>query len=657
MWNRYARYTWTKDLSTTDIDFYDVSLEFNDRGDILSTVDHVMQTAGTTTGEFDHLYGLDSLGRLLEMDRGHISGGSISTPKEKRDWSLTATGNWASRSYDYDGSGSPDFAEDNTPVATYFNTANEWILRNVTGGTPVALAYDANGNMIDDGEHYTYTYDAWSRLVAVHTTGGSPALVAEYRYNGLGQRISESDGTDTEYLIYDDSWQLISRHDGTAYTEEILHHHAGLDGLGGSSAMDSVILRRTFLSSGSPQTEDKRWYILQNWRNDPVVTLTDAGVQVERVHFSPYGEAFGIPSGDLDFNGEATLAEEILLSNWDLIPLAYQAYADINLDGVIDAADAAAASGATMGRGVLSHVGSRIGYAGYVRDAYIPTVSHVRHRVYKSDLGRWLQRDPAGYVDGPSLYEYAMGAPVRHRDPMGLAVDWDGPSGPGGGGSPEAKGCDWDDWRSPEYQIPNKRVPPSKIPMPPNYPYPWDPSIKREHLWINPYITPDRLCRIKVDEMSYLSERMGLYSHDCINESRQAAYSCCKNPVDIACKTVYFQALENCRARESEKSRPGRILTPFQRYVHPIYQERVVIDPDSGMPRDCFSACMAARDQFLDMCALYETPKLIDKTCTATVGVGFVNCTGCCQGVHGVQIRDIAPCLAGFVHDMIPYLR
>lgn len=99
--------------------------------------------------------------------------------------------------------------------------------------------------------------------------------------------------SDTEYLIYDDSWQLIARFDGASskYTEEILYHHAGLDGLGGSSPMDSVILRRTYLTTGSPQTEDKRWYILQNWRNDPVVTLTDAGVQVERVRFSPYGEA------------------------------------------------------------------------------------------------------------------------------------------------------------------------------------------------------------------------------------------------------------------------------------------------------------------------------------------------------------------------------
>ncbi|MCW5756521.1 MAG: RHS repeat-associated core domain-containing protein [Phycisphaeraceae bacterium] len=92
---------------------------------------------------------------------------------------------------------------------------------------------------------------------------------------------------------------------------------------------------------------------------------------------------------------------------------------------MIDAADAAAASGATMGGGVLSHVSSKIGYAGYTRDAYVPTVSHVRHRVYKSDLGRWIQRDPAGYVDGPSLYEYAMSAPQSHTDPSGLLTSID----------------------------------------------------------------------------------------------------------------------------------------------------------------------------------------------------------------------------------------
>jgi len=177
-----------------------------------------------------------------------------------------------------------------------------WEVRDVDGDgmDDYDLDYDDNGNLTDDAEIYTYKYDPWNRIVSISTTSGSPTLVAEYRYNGLGQRISGGDGTDEEFLIYDDSWQLISRYDDTSskYTEEILYHHAGLNGLGGSSSMDSVILRRTYLTTSTPQTEDDRWYVLPHWRNDPVVTVTDAGVQVERVRFSLYGEAFGVPAGD-----------------------------------------------------------------------------------------------------------------------------------------------------------------------------------------------------------------------------------------------------------------------------------------------------------------------------------------------------------------------
>ena len=46
-WNRPTAWTWTKDL-TTDIDFYDVDIVYNKRGDILRTIDNVMaDTSGT----------------------------------------------------------------------------------------------------------------------------------------------------------------------------------------------------------------------------------------------------------------------------------------------------------------------------------------------------------------------------------------------------------------------------------------------------------------------------------------------------------------------------------------------------------------------------------------------------------------------------------
>lgn len=104
------------------------------------------------------------------------------------------------------------------------------------GTDELALTYAASGNLTDDNKDYIYEYDAWNRLISISTTGGSPTLVAEYRYNGLGQRIAESDGTDTEYLIYDDRWRLISRHDSlSVYLEKTRYHHAGLDGYGGAS--------------------------------------------------------------------------------------------------------------------------------------------------------------------------------------------------------------------------------------------------------------------------------------------------------------------------------------------------------------------------------------------------------------------------------------
>src|SRR5690606_13918568 len=67
---------------------------------------------------------------------------------------------------------------------------------------------------------------------------------------------------------------------------------------------------------------------------------------------------------------------------------------------------------------------SRKGYAGY---EYDPTFEgagrhlyHVRHRIYVADVGRWTRRDPIGYVEGMSLYEYVHGFALRATDPLGL---------------------------------------------------------------------------------------------------------------------------------------------------------------------------------------------------------------------------------------------
>jgi len=48
-----------------------------------------------------------------------------------------------------------------------------------------------------------------------------------------------------------------------------------------------------------------------------------------------------------------------------------------------------------------------------------------RHRDYSPTLGRWMQQDPIGYIDGANLYQAMLGAPIGNVDPMGLSTEGD----------------------------------------------------------------------------------------------------------------------------------------------------------------------------------------------------------------------------------------
>ena len=64
-------------------------------------------------------------------------------------------------------------------------------------------------------------------------------------------------------------------------------------------------------------------------------------------------------------------------------------------------------------------IGNTIGYAGYRFNAETGHYA-VRFRVYSPTLGRFIQTDPAGYVDGMNRYEYAKQSPLTGTDPLGL---------------------------------------------------------------------------------------------------------------------------------------------------------------------------------------------------------------------------------------------
>jgi RHS repeat-associated protein len=237
------------------------------------------------------------------------------------------------------------------------------------------------------------------------------------------------------YLVYEKDWQLVATYRESSETldvspkEQFTYHNAGVDGVGGSSYIDSVIMRDKdantawATASGDGVLEERRVYC-QNWRGDVSALITDTGKMVEWVKYSAYGVAMGLPCGDTDSDGDWDATDSTAIGG-SLDPRD-----DSNLDGVLNASDVTQANSITggyqtLGRTVLSStaVANRKGYAGYENDGSVGDQYHVRYRVYRPTLGRWAQRDPVGYRDGMSLYEYVRSRVGVLSDPTGLSPD------------------------------------------------------------------------------------------------------------------------------------------------------------------------------------------------------------------------------------------
>ncbi|MBX3373178.1 MAG: RHS repeat-associated core domain-containing protein [Phycisphaeraceae bacterium] len=107
-----------------------------------------------------------------------------------------------------------------------------------------------------------------------------------------------------------------------------------------------------------------------------------------------------------------TFADSLLLQgNW-----GHPGLGDLNQDGTVDFSDQLILSGSyasALPRGLgLSTDGNVIGFTGHVFDAETGLLL-ARLRVHDAVvLGRWLSRDPAGFVDGMNLYVYVRGNPL-----------------------------------------------------------------------------------------------------------------------------------------------------------------------------------------------------------------------------------------------------
>jgi hypothetical protein len=248
------------------------------------------------------------------------------------------------------------------------------------------------------------------------------AVMNNYRYNGLGHRIMEqwdedaSDVLDADerlYYVHDSRWRQVAAYrDQDANPKEVfIYHAAGLAGMGGSSYIDSVILRDRdntacgtgcdpWLQSSDGVLEQRRYYV-QNWRADVTALLKSTGEPVEWIRYTAYGTPTVHPIADINGDGSVTSADYTAwtdLYNNGISTTAVFLNPDLNRDDVYPNQDdddyfveqynltVAKAAGFDQ----LSTLGNRKGYAGYERDESL-TMYHVRHRVLDSKGGKWTR--------------------------------------------------------------------------------------------------------------------------------------------------------------------------------------------------------------------------------------------------------------------------
>ncbi len=378
------------------------------------------------------------------------------------------SGNFGRYWFDADGDGAYSGADD-LEVQGTFDEANQATSCTTQqgNGTPVSIipAYDANGNLIDDGENFRYTYDAFARLVQVNRrnpNGSAGLLFAKFTYNALGYRTSAvydltpappagqppwagGDGEvwdeHLDWYVYDEQWRLVAVYrQGPATSpsnprptaqlyERYVHHAAGVGGATDSTGLDKVLLRQrdTAAPYGTLDAADETVYPLQNRRGDVTCVADAAGKPIAYTRYSAYGVPYLIRVSD--YNQDLTVnSQDFNDFTNDFMNGAPRA--DINKDGSVNSTDwfdylaDFNNAPAESGRGLLSTsaLDNHLGFAGYFWDPNL-RMYHVRNRVFDPYRGKWLQRDPIGYAGGLNVYQYCSGDPIGSIDPLGLRPD------------------------------------------------------------------------------------------------------------------------------------------------------------------------------------------------------------------------------------------
>ncbi|MCV2369752.1 RHS repeat-associated core domain-containing protein [Roseateles oligotrophus] len=229
-------------------------------------------------------------------------------------------------------------------------------LTSINGGPP--LAYDNNGNLSEDTQ-YRYAYDEENRLTGV-TRRADSVLVGQYQYDALSRRVKKTANPAAVPTL------TLYFHDGARIIEE-------QDSVG--STLASYVYGNTVDELLTMDRAGQSYYYHQNALGSIAAISDAAALPVERYSYDAYGLPLIMSGAGLPLPTNPSGVAHSLIGNTHLF----------------------------TARNYDEESGLYFYRARYL-DPY---------------KGRFIQRDPLGYVAGMNLYAYVKSRPTRYSDPSG----------------------------------------------------------------------------------------------------------------------------------------------------------------------------------------------------------------------------------------------
>lgn len=226
--------------------------------------------------------------------------------------------------------------------------------------------YDARGNMTSIGQWWTMTYDCENRMTSAISG------TVQYEYDLLGRRNRRKLSTNYDARYVWDGAQIIAEYDNL--TGSLTKKYIYGPGMDNPVAMINV--------SGTSES----WYYYYTDALGSTRLMTDAsGSIVESYTYDVYGRPYVMQTAGADNNW---LTEDVTTSS-------------------------------------SSNLGNPYLFTGRRWDS-ATLQYYYRFRDYDPVLGRFLQTDPAKYIDTMNLYAYCGNNPVNWIDPWGLCGEKNG---------------------------------------------------------------------------------------------------------------------------------------------------------------------------------------------------------------------------------------